>query len=293
MNAIDAKALLGRIRMHKQADPEKPAVPGPAPLAFSGPLDWLGRTAVSLVNGPEPSQLILDVRAAERRKLQATAMKEIATVLVGAVGLGAAARGVHHAFGPEPVSLERAPTRTAVDMPLMYHSPQAKKRRLKAAFSDANATSPYGLSYYIPSLMLGAPLAAYGGWKGIDALLARTEEAEDETELAKVKRKYEQALLGAYKQATEQALDQAFQTYTKQADWWNPLTWSNNAPGMLTGTTLAYSLATAPLGYLIVNELMQKNSKRKLLEKALQERARRQALLQPEPLYAVPRLSPE
>jgi len=292
MNVIDAKALLGRIRMYKQA--EDPVVPKPAPLAMSGPFDWLGRAAVSAWEGEAPSQLVQDVRKAEQDKLQATALKEIATVLVGAAGLGAAARGVHHAFGPEPISLDKSPTRSAVEMPLVYQPERAKKRRTKVAWpfdDESSATSSHGLTPYIPSMILGAPLAAYGGWKGVDALLARHEDEEGEDELTKVKRKYEKALLGMYKKATEQALEQAFQAYTKQAfDVWP---WSGNTPGIVKGTALAYSLATAPLGYLVVNELMQKNSKRKLLEKALQERARRQALLQPEPLYAIPRLSQE
>jgi hypothetical protein len=50
----------------------------------------------------------------------------------------------------------------------------------------------------------------------------------------------------------------------------------------------AWTLATLPLGYSIVNSSMRKNSKRALLQKAMQTRARRQAVSQPPALYAVP-----
>jgi hypothetical protein len=143
-------------------------------------------------------------------------------------------------------------------------------------------------------MLLGAPLAAYGGWKGVDAILNTQRRKEKEKELEQVKQDYEKALLGSYKKATDASLDTAFSELEKAA---SPLNWAKdklnqmfpNLEGASQGALLTTGLVSAPLGYMIVNNAMKKNSQRAVLEKALAERARRQALSQPPEIYAVPK----
>jgi len=200
------------------------------------------------------------------------AFKTLAKTLLLAAGGGAAIRGLSGirnilSSDPEPV-----PART-VDMPIIYG-------RKKEKVANAKLRSPY----YIPGMLLGAPLAAYGGWKAIDAVLDRQRRLKTEEELEEAKKNYEQAVLSSYKQgselSSEELLDEVFSNY-KAASVQD---WMDTAKGL----GLTYALATAPLGYMVVNSAMRKKSKRKILEKAMRERARMQAQKQPAELYAIP-----
>jgi heme exporter protein D len=149
-------------------------------------------------------------------------------------------------------------------------------------------------------MLLGVPLATYGGWTAIDKLLENQRAKQTEEELDAAKQKYQAALMGTYKKAIDTRLDQLFAHYEKQASvkdlLLNPLNWLANAPseyfpnatGAAKGVGAAYALATAPLGYHIVNKAMKKRNKESLLREAMQERARRQALTQPPEIYAIP-----
>jgi len=204
-------------------------------------------------------------------------------------GLGAAVRG-YSGLTNLSDSKRRKKTQRTVEMPVAYPEKQA-------LFGNDNskATSQIGLDYFAPAMLLGAPLAAYGGWKGVDAILNKQREKEVDSDLDRAKAEYEKALLGSYKKGTDEALDTAFNLY-KQADpeqSKSTLAWladkiSPNLTGAGLGLGLAYTAATAPLGYHLVNKAMQRNSKQSLLRKAMEERARRQAKIQPPEIYAVP-----
>lgn len=201
------------------------------------------------------------------------ALRTLAKTLLLAAGGGAAVRGLSGLSGilandPEPV-----PSRT-VDMPLIYG-------RKKEKTANSKLRSPY----YIPGMLLGAPLAAYGGWKAVDSVLDRQRRLKTEEELEEAKKKYEEAVLSSYKRgedkvSNDELLDSVFSVY-KSASVQD---WMDTAKGL----GLTYALATAPLGYLVVNNAMKKKSKRKILEKAMRERARIQAQKQPAELYAIP-----
>ena len=271
MDAATAQALLTRIHQTKQAS------------QFQGLAGMLPN--INLGAGAEAP----DLQIAQNQRLQADAKKDIVRNLVMALGGGAALRGAVglHSMVTEPSRIR--PTQRVVEMPVAYPADEEEKRS-----RDANATSPLGLSYYIPGMLLGGAVAGYGGWKGVDALLDRQRRKQTDDELDSAKQAYEQALLGAYKKATDSALDQVFDGYVKSAGFGKLIddvvsSVAPNAPGIAKGLGATYGLATAPLGFMMVHNMLKKNSKRALLQKAMQERARRQALAQPPEIYAVPR----
>jgi hypothetical protein len=206
------------------------------------------------------------------------------TAIITSLGLGAGVRGLQGLNSITPPAKKR--TGRVVDMPVAYPEKRADNEK---------ATSPLGVNYFIPSAVLGSALAAYGGWKGVDSLINRSKQQERDSALDEAKQEYEQALLGSYKQAVENSLDLVFSNYPKVAtdglfgrmrDAFN--TMFPNVEGAATGLATTYGLATLPLGYMLVDSAMKSKSKRALLQKAIQERSRRQALEQPAELYAIP-----
>lgn len=272
MDANEAKNLLGEI---KQAKSE----------GFSGLAGWLP----SLGSNPATEQVHSKIQQVHNTRLQSDAVKNVLKTMLVAGGLGAAVRGYTGLSGLAESKKRKKPERV-VEMPVPYPEKQA-------LFGNDNskATSMIGLDYFAPAMLLGAPLAAYGGWKGVDSILNTQREKEVDSDLERAKAEYEKALLGAYKKGTDESLDAAFAGYKQAADAPSKSVLgqmadyvSPNLTGAGTGLGLAYALATAPLGYHLVNKAMKKNSKRALLQKAIAERARRQAKSQPPEIYAVP-----
>lgn len=266
MDAADAKELLQRI---------KQAGSGSSPQ-FTG----LTGLMPSFGSDPVMEQKNQQIQQQDNARLQADAVKTILKTVLMAGGVGAAVRG-YAGLNSVLAGRKRKRTGRTTEMPVAYPEKSA---------SNDQATSMIGLDYFIPSMLLGTPLAAYGGWKGVDALLNRQREKATDDELQRAKSRYAQALLGAYKQATDAALDVAFHEHEKQSSWFSEALNSAfpNASGMAKGLALSYVLGMTPLGYSLVDNVMKKNSKRALLQKAVEERARRQAMTQPPDIYAVP-----
>lgn len=162
--------------------------------------------------------------------------------------------------------------------------------------ADPQSTEESGAGFYWPSLLLGTPLAAYAGWKGIDAIFDKQRKAKTQHELDKAKERYEEALVGAYKTASADpadCLNNAFDSLEKASIDLNPKTWFPNLSGQAKGLLATYALLSGPAAYMYVDDKMKKTSKRSILEKAMKERAARQARSQPAELYAVPQPRPQ
>ena len=276
MDIKTAKLLLQQIRQVKQAGE------GESPN-FS----WLARNMPTSFADITPDLGLSTVDPGARlqnAKMQSAAKSQILNTMLLGGGLGAAFRG-----GPGLSNLlgESKPTaspRRVVELPVPYaDKPTAKKSVKEKRADDEDATVPYGLSYYMPGMLLGGGLAAAGGWKGVDALIDRQRHKQETESLDEAKQEYEDALLGSYKRAVDGTLDRVFEAYEKKAWTWD------DVQGGLTGAGLTYAAASLPAGYMVVNDMMKKNSKRALLEKALKERARRQAIMQPPEIYAIPK----
>jgi len=282
MDANDAKNLLGEIKKAENEGWGLSSLIGKATSGLKG--------AFKSVAGPKPlvDPAVINAHVQQRHntKLQEDAPKTIIKTMLLAGGLGAAARG-YSGLTNLSDSKRRKKTQRTVEMPVSYPEKQA-------IFDNDNskATSSIGLNYFAPAMLLGAPLAAYGGWKGVDAILNKQREKEVDSDLDRAKAEYEKALLGMYKKSTDEFLNTAFTGY-KQAENEGLLTSiadaiSPNLTGASAGLGLAYALSTLPLGYHLVNKVMQKNNKRALLRNAVEERARRQAALQPPEIHAIP-----
>jgi hypothetical protein len=287
MDVRTAKALLKQIQQVKQAETGNvtvaglPAPASPTPTSFS----FLARNMPNLLPGSLPK----DLARQQNTKLQSDTQKAIIRTMMLAAGGGAAVRGLTGLTNMLGESPQIASTGRTVEMPVAYAEEPKRKKRMKQAEAfkssvdtyNQGATNKIGLNYYIPGMLIGGGLAAYGGWKGVDHLLDAQRRKHTNEDMEAAKQEYEDALLGAYKKATDTALDQTFERYGKQA-------YLENIPGALQGAGLAYTAASLPIGYMIVNDMMKKNSKQALLQKALQERARRQAMTQPPEIYAIP-----
>lgn len=275
MDIKTAKLLLQQIRQVKQAGE------GESPN-FS----WLARNMPTSLADVTPDlglSTVDPVARLENAKMQSAAKSQILNTMLLGGGLGAAFRGVTGLSNLLGESKPTASPRRVVELPVPYaDKPTAKKSVKEKRADDEDATVPYGLSYYMPGMLLGGGLAAAGGWKGVDALIDRQRHKQETESLDEAKQEYEDALLGSYKRAVDEALDKAFKTYEKKAGL-------ADITGGLTGAGLTYAAASLPAGYMVVNDMMKKNSKRALLEKALKERARRQAIMQPPEIYAIPK----
>ena len=257
MDAATAKELLAEI---KQAD-------------FSGLACYIPGSIGSSPTGEA-------VQKYYNQKLQGDAVKTILKALGIGAGVGAAVRGVS---GLQDYLSNSKPAKSPriVELPVPYPKEQEEKQA-----DNQSATNRYGLNYFMPSLLLGTPLAAYGGWKAVDSVLNAHRKAKVEQDLEEAKKNYEAALIGAYKKATENALENAFESLEKSAfslDKTFP-----NLSGAAQGAALTYIPAGLVGGYAIVDHMMRKGSKREILRKAIEERARRHAAYQPAELYAVP-----
>jgi len=275
MDIKTAKLLLQQIRQVKQAGE-----------AESPNFSWLARNMPTSLADITPDLGLSGVDPVARlanAKMQAAAKSQILNTMLLGGGLGAAFRGVTGLSNLLGESKPTASPKRIVELPVPYaDKPTAKKSVKEKRADDEDATVPHGLSYYMPGMLLGGGLAVAGGWKGVDALIERQRHKQETESLDEAKQEYEDALLGSYKRAVDGALDQAFKTYEKRASL-------ADITGGLTGAGLTYAAASLPAGYMVVNDMMKKNSKRALLEKALKERARRQAIMQPPEIYAIPK----
>lgn len=284
MDDATANELLGQI---KQARTELPPAPG-----------WLSHipgagTVSSWFSGSRPSPEAAAFKAKLHQNLTHDAVKDLLRLSALGLGAGAAIRG---AVGLEDLlggrNQARAPR--VVEMPVPY--PAEEEKAAFASMDNPDATSKAGLPWYTAGMLLGVPLSVYGGWKGVDSFLSSQKAKETEDDLERAKQDYQDALLSSYKKATDEALDQAFDSHEKSAGAVETTQWLLSQPGKLfpnasgaaKGLAAAYTLTTLPLGYQLVNQVMKSRSQETLLRKAMEERARRQAMSQPPELYAVP-----
>jgi hypothetical protein len=281
MTEKEAKALLAKIA-EVNTQPTIPGITAPIPKPSSVSLPTQAASYLF------PGTKVPEVTNLDKGLSQALNRDTVSKILSGLVmlaGTGAALRGIS-GLGESVAPREKRRTGRVIEMPVPYK--EAADEPSSSWFSGA--TSPEGLPYTIPAMLLGMPLAFYGGWKGVDALLDKSRRSQTASDLDTAKRDYESALIGSYdKTASDsnvsQDLDVAFSKLKEAAD---KSAFLGNIPGMTTGLASAYTFATLPLGYYLVDKQMKKYSRKAILEKALRERARRAAMSQPPELYAIP-----
>lgn len=256
---------------------------------------------------------IAQYRSLKVPAIRRQALQNILSTGIRAVGLGATLRGLHGMSNmfDDGRDFDPVPTGT-VEMPVVLPREaiiDEEEEKRADVLESGQATEVDGLKMYAPGMLLAGGLGAYGGWKGIDMLLDQQRKKKTQQELEEAKATYSDAMRRMYKRSSECStigeqlgyqLDRLYDLMQKSAGAWDWMKTqaSNmnsafddafpNAKGMGSGAALAYAIPTTAAGYHIVNSVMDKSSKRKLLEKAMQERARRQNAVRPAELYAVP-----
>jgi hypothetical protein len=311
MDEKSAQELLVAVREQgeKQAEGWWDTLSGYAGDATGAVGDAIGGVTSSLSMSPADRAEVAKLRAAVPDQLAKNRQRQIVKAFLMAASGGAALRG---GLGLSRMMSESAPvTARTVDMGVAYPTDDEEDDEKRAqdpepdptflgqianslgigAAQDPQATAESGATFYMPSLVLGTPLAAYAGWKGVDAILDSQRKAKTRNKLEKAKKRYEEAMLNSYKTASADPLDRAFDSLEKVANRGsvlNPNTWFPNMSGQLKGLLATYALLSGPAAYMYVDDKMKKTSKKSILEKAMKERARRQAVAQPAELYAVP-----
>lgn len=196
--------------------------------------------------------------------LENEAKQKILKVLGLSLGAGAAIRGFHGLKDTLANPEVKIPNKV-IDLPV----PENKKLK-KEAYS-----SIYDVPGFIPAMLLGSPLAVYGGWRGVDALLDKQRRKQVEHNLDLAKSKYEDALLQGYKTAVDKNLNTAASLLEKSATL--PLAKSLG---------LTYALGAFPLGYYFTDKYMRKHSQRELLNQVLKQKALQEAAAQPPEIFA-------
>jgi hypothetical protein len=196
--------------------------------------------------------------------LASEAKQKILKVLGLSLGAGAAIRGFHGLRDTLQNPEVKIPSKI-IDLPV----PENKKLKKEAY------TSIYDVPGFIPAMLLGSPLAVYGGWRGVDALLDRQKRKQLEHELDTAKTKYEDSLLQGYKTAVDKNLNTAARLLEKSATL--PLAKSLG---------LTYALGAFPLGYYFTDKYMRKHSQRELLNQVLKQKSLQESAAQPPEIFA-------
>jgi hypothetical protein len=228
------------------------------------------KSAEQLLNKIAETKKANVLKDLKKQEDNAAARTLISKALLTALGGGMAIRGL---TGFRNVLQNRdaveSPTTSEFSLPYGYEEEEKQ--------ADA-----WDNPWTMPSILLGGPAAFYGGWKGVDKLLDKQRTAKSEDELEAAKEEYRQALLGSYKQSSDRSTEELLDSCFEKAASFERL------GNLGKGVALTYGIGAPLAAYALVNDRMQKASRRKLLEKAIKERARRRAKQQPIELYALP-----
>jgi hypothetical protein len=283
MTELEAKDLLSKLAADSALPGLSQTVPDVKPLS-------LPTQVASLVMPSTNAPTVAQFNRSYAQNLNRDTVSKILSGLVMLAGTGAAIRGVS-GLGESTTPRQKRRTGRVIEMPVPYKEAGVGAAAQPASSWYSGATSPEGLPYTIPAMLLGAPLAFYGGWKAVDSVLDKQRRAQTTSELDEAKQDYENSLLESYPKTAsdnnvDRDLDAAFSKLKIAVE--KTASFMGNVPGMATGLGLAYTLGTLPLGYYLVDKQMKKYSRKAILEKALRERARRAAMSQPPEIYAIP-----
>ncbi len=214
------------------------------------------------------------------------------------LGLGASARGAMGLYNVLKRNMSTPPktrSRVAV-LPLPVKA--EKTASLGGFLRGDNATSKEGIPWYQPAMMLGGLASAYGGWKGIDAILNSRRKKDIDEDVERARQEFSRALLGEFSQpvkfktAGDQQFaadfDQLFDVFEKAAGMLDAVTPSDDTMGKIMGGYSYYALPAALIGGYAAYSAGKKRQRAKVLEDALKARAMRRHQQQPEEIFAMP-----
>jgi hypothetical protein len=228
--------------------------------------------------------------------LKRNAVRDILGTALVAGGLTGAVRGGQGLFNLFARGGKKVPTRAGITpLSVSYRSPEDEEEKYAYDPPISNPpTTKGGLGWYWPLLIGGGGLGAYGGWKGVDALLDQRRKGEIDDEVADARREFEEALSSQYKRGSDSklgiALDELHDKMQKMSEDASFIerVGGPNAKGYMTGAYSTYAIPSALLSYLFVKGMADKRSRRSVLDKAIQQRALKHQRARPSELYVVP-----
>lgn len=255
---------------------------------------------------------ITAVQQIASQQVRSDALGDIGKVMLFGGGAGAGIRGLlglHNLVrrnASKPIKLNRGPA----ELPLPYPvepEPEEETEQVKLAemgtvsglLSGQYATNKAGLPWYRPAMLVGGLAAGYGGWKAIDHVLDSRRKQDLESELEDSRAQFQKALLSQYDQPlakhssdseTEKLaadLDGLFDLFEQATEKSAESTWAD----VLGGTAGNYGMYAAPAALMAgyaAYKTGQKTNRAAVIQKALKRRARRNASLQPDELFATP-----
>ena len=234
---------------------------------------------------------LTDKLVAQRQELvNKDLWNNLAAILGLGAGLGLTARGAQgvynvgrHAF-TQPKTL--GPKTITIPTPNEEEKNASIGDTAGEFFGGAHSSNWKSHPLAIPGALAAGSVGTIGGWKLMDYVLDKQRRAEQESELAKARQQYEQALLSQHDKgasALGKDLDRLFDLLEEK----------RASLGDTAGT--AFGLATAPAGALalisglVTHNVASKRRQQALLQKAMAKRRREQAQINPTRIYAIPK----
>lgn len=234
----------------------------------------------------DPAQFASAVQGANAMNVRNDALKEIAMMGAGTLGLGMGLRGLAGLWQrtrPQSTDLKRLSGPAVLTFPIPEKEQKKKKELTKAA--DSKWTVPW----YAPSMAMVGVGGLAGGWKTIDTMMKRERDKERETELDDARQQFHNALIAQYNTKQGAALgtilDRIYDLFEKSAGLKDI---AQTIPG-LYGT---YAGLTALMSGALVYDQAVKKQRRKILEKAVRARQQKMFGNSPPEILAVPEMVP-
>jgi len=233
----------------------------------------------------DPAEFARAIQNANAVNIKNDALKEIAMMGVGTLGLGAGVRGLAGLWQrtrPQTTDIKRLSGPATLTFPIPEKAEKKKKELMKAA------DSKWSLPWYAPSMALVGVGGVAGGWKAIDSMLKKERQHERENELSEAKKRFHDALLTQYQPGSTKlgsVLDEIYDKMEKLAGFMDNI---KAIPGMY-GT---YAGLSALMSGALVYDQAVKKQRKKVLEKAVRQRQQRMYNSAPPEILAVPEMVP-
>jgi len=229
------------------------------------------------------------------------AFKRLGGTALAGLGVGAAGRGLvglynlltpqHSIIGPKIVGQGTMP----VPYPAETEEEEAQEKASNVGqfFKGDYATDASSIPWMMPASVLGGMGALYGGWKGMDHILDERRKVKLRGEVERAKADFNKAMLEQYdtegKAASDRTLGQDLDVLYDQLE---KVAFMGMDMGQLGGQAAGlygtYAGLSGLMAGLAAHSYASKRSRRELLRKAQQQRARRLSQQRPTELYATP-----
>lgn len=237
---------------------------------------------------------------AATQPLRQDAMRDVLHTALFAGGMGAAAGGGVGLYNLLRRNLaKRKRTNHLTEMPIGVPADSVPGLAKAAGWwgelmAGKLATGKEGIPWYRPAQAAAGIGAGVGSFALVDKLLKYRRRKDQEAEVNQAKSQFEQALAenqGAKLASDTQLpalLDRLYDQLEKAAGILDSVLPSNNTLGSVLGAYGAYAAPLALVSGYAAYKTANKNSQRKVLEKALKLRSQRRQALQPAELVAKP-----